>query len=63
MVVVLQKNDVYKKKTIESFVYTKNLIVSFLLLNKETLLVQLVEHWSPKPNVVGSSPTGRVVKR
>lgn len=23
-------------------------------------LVQLVERWSPKPNVVGSSPTGRV---
>ena len=22
-------------------------------------LVQLVERWSPKPNVVGSSPTGR----
>ena len=24
-------------------------------------LVQLVERWSPKPNVVGSSPTGRGV--
>ena len=22
-------------------------------------LVQMVEHWSPKSNVVGSSPTGR----
>ena len=25
-------------------------------------LVQLVERWSPKPNVVGSSPTGRGCK-
>ena len=24
-------------------------------------LVQLVERWSPKPNVVGSSPTRRVL--
>jgi hypothetical protein len=24
-----------------------------------TLLVQLVERWFPKPDVVGSSPTGR----
>ena len=27
-----------------------------------TLLVQLVERWFPKPDVVGSSPTGRVIK-
>lgn len=27
----------------------------------ETPLVQLVERWFPKPDVVGSSPTGRVI--
>ena len=29
-------------------------------MKKEASLVQLVERWSPKPNVEGSSPSGRV---
>lgn len=31
------------------------------LIQVNASLVQLVERWSPKPNVVGSSPTGRAL--
>lgn len=37
------------------FLYRKN----FPIFIKYTLLVQLVERRFPKPDVVGSSPTGR----
>jgi hypothetical protein len=30
------------------------------ITTKNASLVQLVERWSPKPNVEGSSPSGRV---
>ena len=36
-----------------------NFLLQDKLLKKETLLVQLVERRFPKPDVVGSSPTGR----
>ncbi len=35
-------------------------IIEIALINKRALLVQLVERRSPKPDVGGSSPPGRV---
>ncbi|GEM_PF-5802184 len=35
-------------------------MIEIALLNKRALLVQLVERRSPKPDVGGSSPPGRV---
>ena len=34
-------------------------IYIYMSSKQKASLVQLVERWSPKPNVVGSSPTGR----
>ena len=39
----------------------KNIGESYIVENYEKAsLVQLVEHWSPKSGVEGSSPSGRV---
>jgi hypothetical protein len=35
--------------------------IALTLFSHRALLVQLVERWSPKPNVGGSSPPGRVL--
>ena len=40
-----------------------NLLYNHIVRNRIALLVQLVERRFPKPDVEGSSPSGRVIKR
>ena len=53
-----EKKDYYLKNETSIFL---NSLQGFYYNKKKTPLVQLVERWFPKPDVIGSIPIGRVL--